>query len=381
MSSSCRAQCPICPGRSLPGLHGSIEASRSSATISTCVGVAYVAGARHGRAEAPWLDIGLKNSLVYRSTIVGDPRPRRLRTLLITGSRSTPVRFLPLMLILGPAGEPLPILAGRRRQAVDVIGAIGWNISHLGDIRTRRKALAAIRQIPDSEVRALQAGGSARVSSFLRNQLGGSQGKVLGFFGGAKLTLDEDDAGIVRDGFLLLSFTSLMILFGSRHLLTRAIEPVGLIPDLQAGAFSEWWGGWRGVGVGGAGHAPTALIVLSVVKTVLLGSCVTAVPDCAGCGPVHRWFIRDVAPGSPIRESSGCGRVNHGLRLHPTHSRHHGQCPLGCPRHLGCRAILACHSSGCRAPSRLGRGQTAPVRAWCHAKPGFDWFAGVCWSP
>ncbi len=198
----------------------------------------------------------------------------RLRTLAITSSKMSLVRTLPFALLLLLIEGVYSLLAGRRRQSADAFGAIMWNATRLGDIRERRAKLAAVRQVPDREIRALQVGGSARLSSFVRTQLGGSQGRLLGFFGSVRSSLDDDDAGIVRDGLLLLMATAGLLLFGSRHLLTRPIGAVGMFPEVGpvGDLVSEWWGGWRSAGLGGTGNAPTALIVLAALKTLLLGS-------------------------------------------------------------------------------------------------------------
>ena len=61
---------------------------------------------------------------------------------------------------------------GTSRRARDLVAAWRWNFARRAEIRANRAALAAVRQLPDSEIRRLQVRGFARLSAFLRGQLG-----------------------------------------------------------------------------------------------------------------------------------------------------------------------------------------------------------------
>ena len=64
------------------------------------------------------------------------------------------------------------VLAGHPDQARDVVAAWPWNLRRHGQVRARRKAVRAMRTVSDHEVRELQVGGSARLSAFVRGQIG-----------------------------------------------------------------------------------------------------------------------------------------------------------------------------------------------------------------
>jgi GT2 family glycosyltransferase len=66
------------------------------------------------------------------------------------------------------AGEMLvAAVAGDRRRARDIAHAWRWNAAHLGLVHRRRVAVKASRAVPDAEIRSLQLGRSARLSTYL----------------------------------------------------------------------------------------------------------------------------------------------------------------------------------------------------------------------
>jgi GT2 family glycosyltransferase len=188
----------------------------------------------------------------------------RLRTLLVTSSRWSLLRTAPIALLLLLLEGVYALMAGRRRQASDVFGAIAWNVSSLGDLRRRRRQLASVRRIPDREVRALQVPGSARLAGFFRDQVAGER------LGGLVGSVKESVAGVrrtaaIRDGVVLAGLTALVLAVGSRHLLTQGIDPVGQVPALPEGSTTllrEWSGGWRSAGLGAPTAPPTAFALL-----------------------------------------------------------------------------------------------------------------------
>ena len=194
----------------------------------------------------------------------------RLRTVMVTSTGRGRFTVVPIAILLIVMEGLYYLLSGRRGQARDMFAAIAWNLSHLGDIRRRQRALRQIRQRSEREVRELQIGGSAAVNSFSRGQFTAGQDRFSGFLGAIRSSFQGEDSGSLRDATVMGIGIALVLLFGSRHLLTRGVTPVGQFPIVPGGRalFEEWWGGWRSTGTGGPGNPPTALLLLSAGRAV-----------------------------------------------------------------------------------------------------------------
>ncbi len=191
----------------------------------------------------------------------------RLRSLMVTSSPLHLARYLPLAVALLLLEAVYCVLAGRRRQARSAVGAIGWNLRNLGQIRERRKNVSALRSVSDREVGALQVSGSARVSGFFRGQFAVGD-RVVSFAGNFRDSFTGQDAGAFRDGFIISTLLGLVLLIGSRGLITGGVTATGQFLDLPGAGtmLKEYLGDWRTVGLGGKGNAPTAFGVLGLGK-------------------------------------------------------------------------------------------------------------------
>ena len=192
----------------------------------------------------------------------------RLRTVMVTATGRTRLTIVPLAILMIALEGLYYLVSGRRGQARDMYSAIGWNLTRLGDIGRRRRSLRQIRQRSEREVRALQIGGSATVSSFSRGQFTAGQDRFSGFLGAIRSSFQGEDSGSLRDATVMGIGVAAVLLFGSRHLLTRGVVPVGQIPIVPSASalLEEWFGGWRSVGSGGPGNPPTALLFLALAR-------------------------------------------------------------------------------------------------------------------
>ncbi len=190
----------------------------------------------------------------------------RLRTLLAASGRRSYFTVVPLAFLLILIESAYSLLAGRRGQSRDVLAAIPWNLTRLDDLRRKRRHLKRIRTVSDAELRQLQIGGSARLAAFSRGQFSAGQDRFSGMVGSVRSSFRGEDAGNIRDATVLGTLITILLVFGSRHMLTRGVAPVGQIPDVPTWAtmVREWLSGWRTVGTGGAGSAPTALPLLAI---------------------------------------------------------------------------------------------------------------------
>ena len=195
----------------------------------------------------------------------------RVRTMLTCYSRSHLARVLPQAIALAVVEYLYALFTGERAHARNVVRAWRWNAAHLSDIRAARHRLAAVRQLPDSEVRRLQVRGSAQIARTARAQFGGGDSLLSG---------RRNIAGSVRATALgapaaVWTAVVLVLLYGSRQLLVGRIPPFAdlpLFPHQPWTLFTEWASGWRSAGLGSEAPAPTAFAMLGALGVVFLGA-------------------------------------------------------------------------------------------------------------
>ncbi|MFN8040242.1 MAG: glycosyltransferase family 2 protein [Acidimicrobiales bacterium] len=199
----------------------------------------------------------------------------RLRAVQTDYGRWNRMRVVPQATVLAAVEILYSIVLGRFRQARDVFGAWPWNLRRHGSMRAKRKALKAVRQVPDREVRRLQVRGSARLSAYLRGQIG-DEGDRLG----AMVASSRDLAAGVRSGRpSSVVVTWLVVLavwaFGTRTLLTHGVPTVGwfaALPGSVGDLFRSALSGYQEVGIGSIGPAPTLLGALGLWGIPFLGA-------------------------------------------------------------------------------------------------------------
>jgi GT2 family glycosyltransferase len=199
----------------------------------------------------------------------------RLRVLLSSCSPVGLVVAVPKMVVLNIAEVLYALLVGRTRQARDVAGAWLWNLRRLDELRGARQQVREFRRVPDSEVRRFMARGSARFSQFLRGQIGGGDDRL----GGLART-GRDAAGVLRSGTFRVAagvwgVIAIVLLAGSRHLLTRGVPSVGELVPFTTGPvdlLQEWMSGWRTAGLGSESPNPTLFGVVGVLGSAFGGA-------------------------------------------------------------------------------------------------------------
>ncbi|MCU1381035.1 MAG: hypothetical protein JWN29_4018 [Acidimicrobiales bacterium] len=197
----------------------------------------------------------------------------RLRTVLTCYGRFHLLRVLPQLLVLAVAEIVYGVASGRRHLAGENIKAWSWNLRRLGDIRARRRSLRAIRQLPDSEVRRLQVGGSARVRGYVRGELHAGERLRLQLAGLSR-ELSDGTTGPLKVVFGAWGLVALLFLVGSRQLLLHRLPAVGgLVPfDVGVGGLLRTYvSGWRDAGLGAEAPQPTAFALLGLAGIPLLG--------------------------------------------------------------------------------------------------------------
>jgi GT2 family glycosyltransferase len=197
----------------------------------------------------------------------------QLRTLLSCSSPGRLVRLVPQAMLLALGEIILALLRGRVSQARDVASAWAWNLRRLPSIHRRRKKVHEFRQVSDAELHRMQVRGSVRLRAFLRGQIGRHDG-VGGLAASGRTLATSLKSADTRDAVTALAILSLVLLVGSRHLLTRSIPAVGELQPLMGGTgdlLADWWRGWHTRAMGTSAAAPTAQAMLGLAGIPLLG--------------------------------------------------------------------------------------------------------------
>ncbi len=243
------------------------------------------------------------------------------------------VRVVPQIVVLALAEVIVAELAGNRARARAVVRAWRWNLGRLPATRVQRKELKAHRRLSDKEVRLLQVGGSARLSSYFRRvfQLGfhgahadelaaaglaadqaadlaggpgslhppdhgGTAAPDLGAGEGRRSGADRRARGRVNGRVRLTVWViaGVVVLIGTRGVLTSRLPAVGQFVPFPGWSqtLSQFAAGWHPSGVGTTAPAAPGLALTGLVGTLLIGAMgLTQKVLIFACLPVGVWGV------------------------------------------------------------------------------------------
>jgi GT2 family glycosyltransferase len=198
----------------------------------------------------------------------------RLRVVLTCYSTLTLLRIIPQIVVLHVGEVVYSLVAGRVSHAREVGAAWVWNLRRLRDVRSARRHVKGFRTVKDREIRRLMVSGSARFSQFVRGQIG-SEDRFGGVARTGRGVVAAARRGTLRVSLAVWGAVALVLLAGSRHLITRGVPAIGeMVPfhSTPVDLFREWASGWRSAGLGSEAPSPTALGVLSGLGAAFLGA-------------------------------------------------------------------------------------------------------------
>ncbi|MEM7285326.1 MAG: glycosyltransferase [Actinomycetota bacterium] len=208
-----------------------------------------------------------------RSAEVGRLRDRhRIRTILSNYGIVHSIRVVPQAVLYTLVRAIGALLLGQFAVARSAIGAWLWNLGRPASLLRRRRLLRRNRKLADREIRPLQIGGFAPVSTYFRGQFGEDGRGSIGVRARNLLQTLRTGPSRISLGFWALALA--VLVFGSRHLITRRVPVVGdLVPfDLgPADLVTRWFDGWSAMGTGHEAAAPTAFGLTGVLGFVALG--------------------------------------------------------------------------------------------------------------
>lgn len=197
----------------------------------------------------------------------------RIRTLLSVYGVLHSIRVLPQALLYSILRALGALVVGRFGVAGAATGGWIWNLRHPGSLLRRRALLRSIRKVPDGEIRNLQVGGFAPVSHFLRGTLTEEGGGSLA--ARSRNVIRALRTGPSRLSLAFWAITAVMLIFGSRHLVTQRVPAVGDLVPFDLGPtelLGRWFDSWWSTGTGHEGAAPTAFGLVGVLGVVFLGA-------------------------------------------------------------------------------------------------------------
>jgi GT2 family glycosyltransferase len=248
---------------------------------------AHLAGARV--IVAPDARVRHRQALASRRSIAWRRHQmrHRLRVVLSCYSLGGLVLVLPRIVAVQLLELTYTLLVGRTRHARDLVAAWTWNLRRTDELRGARKQVKQFRRVPDSEVRRFMASGSARISQFLRGQIGRDE-RLGGLAGRGRDAATTLTSGTLRVAAGVWAVVALVLLAGSRHLITRGVPAVGEMVPFTSGPVDlarTWVSGWRTAGLGADAPNPTLLGAVSglgflfggamgLLRTVLTLGCI-----------------------------------------------------------------------------------------------------------
>ena len=198
----------------------------------------------------------------------------RLRVVLSCYSVLGLLRVVPKIAVLHVAEVIYSLLVGRRGQAVDIASGWWWNLRRAGELREARRHVKTFRRVPDRDIRRLMTPGSARFRQFVRGQIGLGDDRMTSWTG-RRDVVGAIRSGTFRSAAAVWAVVGVVLLAGSRHLITRSVPAIGqLVPFNTSGLdlLREWTSGWRTAGLGSEAPAPTAYGILGALGFLSAGA-------------------------------------------------------------------------------------------------------------
>jgi GT2 family glycosyltransferase len=205
----------------------------------------------------------------------------RVRVLLTSYTALSLLWIVPQGLALTLVEAAGALVTARPGRAVAALGAWPWNLWHLRSLLAARRQVASFRRVSDREVRRYQVQGLVgprltllRVGGDGRTDAGHGASRRRATAVPVRGHMEVDPAAWTPAAVAVAACVAAVVVFGSRHLLTRGVPVVGgLVP---AGGSSRellgaWWGGWRPVGLGAEAATPALSGVLGLLGAVLAG--------------------------------------------------------------------------------------------------------------
>jgi GT2 family glycosyltransferase len=191
----------------------------------------------------------------------------RLRVVLSSYRVWSLATIVPMALVVSLVQALGALVTGRAGQARAALGAWPWNLARLRSLRDARRAVASFRRVKDHDVRRSMVRGLVGPRVQRRRVEGPSLlpgGRRPG--GGRRVVavperghMDVDPGAWTPATVAVAAIVAGILVFGSRHLLTRYVPVVGEMVPVGDDALGSWAAGVRPSGFAAGGAWPPSL--------------------------------------------------------------------------------------------------------------------------
>jgi len=242
---------------------GDVDLGWRAQVVGARVLVAPSARVRH-------LDVEELRSVTREDTPIIEARDR-VRAILKNYSAFHLLRVVPQALLASLIDFITGVFSGSRGRARAPVAAWTWNIRHYGELRPLRRKVQKARLVPDSDVRRLQVGGTARRAAAGDVELGEREGAIAR---SGRSVADAFTVTTARQALIVWSAIVAMLVIGSRHLFGGTFPSVGqfaAFPHRATLTLHDFVSGLRITGLGTDAPAPTARGFLGLGGLALIG--------------------------------------------------------------------------------------------------------------
>ena len=226
-------------------------------------------------------------------------RNRLFTVTTLTGALRLPTLLIET-LVLSIIETAIGLFTGRLRQGLASLRAIVTLPIRLPTIIGRRREVKPLRLVPDNEVVGLQIRGSARLASFRRHRQRAAATRLNN-------NPLRRPGGLIRTGTVVRAVIVVLVVLGSRSIITKGLPVIGQFVPLQAPrvALRAYMSGWNVQGFGSSSAPPTAVGMLGLAgfvtfgKVGLLRTLLIVLPIIVGY--FGMWRLADVIPSTRAR--------------------------------------------------------------------------------
>ena len=232
----------------------------------------------------------------------------RARMVLTNYSGAHLARVLPQAVLFSLGDLILNLLAFRWVRAADVALAWTWNVAHLPRSLAIRRQVKGFRRSPDTEIRKLQVGGSARVTAFVRGTVGEGAARFNTGAQQSRTVVQRLREGPSQVAALASVLIALVLIIGSRSVI---LGDIPIIREFSGTGTSwssmlrEYWDGWRTTGLGATAPTPTLVGLVGSLSTLLFGGEGLArnllIVGCLPAGVTGAWWMARGGSSSKTR--------------------------------------------------------------------------------
>jgi len=205
--------------------------------------------------------------------VIADLPMEAERERIRTVASMTSLTYLPLVLLqlvlFSIAQSIVALVSGHPRRGLHILRALAALPLSVSTIAKRRREVSSYRNVRESEVRALQMRGSARINAYLRRRA-----RVAGL-ADAQYSEATGDIQVSRRPVTILWVVLVVLLaVGARSLFMNGVSSVGQFVHFGAGArdiFASFTSGWWSAGFGHEIASPTGMALVSIASVATLG--------------------------------------------------------------------------------------------------------------